>query len=105
MNWHCYEVLGISAPVPLLLWFSRVAQSRSRRDMVAMCRALVVYDLVYFAAALMVSVPGRFEVLARIQPLRSLHLLYLLLLIFSGASLQNTSFRRTRYAGSFSSCH
>jgi len=84
LNWHWYEVLGIFGPIPLLVWFSRMAESQHRREMAAVCRALVVYDLVYFAAALIVSVPSRFEVLARIQPLRSLHLLYILLLILGG---------------------
>jgi hypothetical protein len=87
LNWRWYEVLGIFAPVPLLLWFARIARSRNRPAMVALCRALVVYDLLYFVAALVVSVPNRFEVLARIQPLRSLHLLYLLLLILGGGLL------------------
>jgi len=84
LNWHWYEVLGILAPIPLLLWFSRLANSHYRREMATVCRVLVAYDVVYFAAALIVSTPGRFEVLARIQPLRSLHLLYILLLILGG---------------------
>jgi hypothetical protein len=86
-NWHWYEMLGIIGPLPLLWWFSRIAQSRERYDMAAMCRALAIYDVVYFVVALIVSVPGRFEVLARIQPLRSLYLLYLLLVVFCGGLL------------------
>lgn len=86
-NWHWYEVLGIIGPMPILWWFSRIAQSRERYDMAAMCRALAIYDVVYFVAALIVSVPGRFEVLARIQPLRCLYLLYLLLVVFAGGLL------------------
>jgi hypothetical protein len=52
-----------------------------------MCRALIIYDLVYFAAALVVSIPARFGSLARFQPLRSLHLLYILFVLFSGGFL------------------
>jgi hypothetical protein len=51
------------------------------------CRALVVYDLVYFFAALVVDLPVRFESLARLQPLRSLHLLYMLLFLIMGGLL------------------
>jgi hypothetical protein len=40
--------------------------------------------LAYFAAGLLVSVPKQFESLARIQPLRSLHLLYMLLIVIGG---------------------
>jgi hypothetical protein len=86
-NWHWYEVLGIIGPLPILWWFSRIAQSTERHDMAAMCRTLAIYDVIYFVAALIVSVPGRFEVLARIQPLRSLYLLYLLLVVFGGGLL------------------
>jgi len=84
LQWQWYEWLGIVAPIPLFWWFRRIAQSRHLPDMVRMCRALVMYDLAYFVAALVVSVPKRFEALARIQPLRSLHLLYILLLMFAG---------------------
>jgi hypothetical protein len=38
-------------------------------------------------AALAVSIPVRFESLARLQPLRSLHLTYILLALFSGGLL------------------
>jgi hypothetical protein len=84
LNWHWYELLGIIGPIALFVWFRRIAESRGLREMALTCRGLVIYDLVYFAAALVVSVPKRFETLARIQPMRSLHLLYILLLIMSG---------------------
>jgi hypothetical protein len=87
LNWEWYEWLGIIAPVFLFLWFARIATSRRMENMALICRALVIYDLVYFAAALIISIPRRFEVLARIQPLRSLHLLYILLLLLGGGLL------------------
>jgi hypothetical protein len=52
-----------------------------------MCRALLIYGVVYFAAALVVDFPARFESLARLQPLRSLHLLYILMFLFVGGFL------------------
>jgi hypothetical protein len=84
MSWQWYEWLGIVAPVAVLWWFSWIARKRQLQCLDRMCRALIIYDLVYFAAALVVSVPRRFESLARIQPLRSLHLLYVLMLLFAG---------------------
>ena len=83
-NWKWYEWLGILAPVPIFWWMSRVAESRSLIVLRRICRALVIYDLVYFTAALVVSIPTQFEALARIQPLRSLHLLYMILTIVGG---------------------
>jgi len=84
MRWQWYEWLGIVAPVALFWWFGKIAQSQGQRQLQRLCRALIVYDLIYFAGALVISVPRRFESLARIQPMRSLHLLYMLLLVIAG---------------------
>ena len=85
--WSWYEWLGIIGPIPILWWFARMARSRGSRDLNLLCQALIIYDLIYFAAALIVDLPARFESLARIQPLRSLHLLYVLLIVFAGGFL------------------
>jgi hypothetical protein len=84
MNWQWYEWLGIVAPAPIFWWLARVARGRSMLNVARMCDALVIYNLAYFAAGLLVSVPKQFESLARIQPLRSLHLLYMLLIVIGG---------------------
>src|SRR5439155_20561385 len=84
LQWQWYEWIGILAPVALFWWFASIARSRHLRNLERMCRALILYDLAYFAAALAISVPKRFESLARIQPLRSLYLLYIMLLVFAG---------------------
>jgi hypothetical protein len=86
-NWQWYEWLGILAPVPIFWSMARVGKGRGRRDLVRICRALVLYDLLYFAAALTLDLPQQFEALARIQPLRSLHLLYMLLIAIGGGFL------------------
>ncbi len=85
--WHWYEQLGILAPVVLFWWFARIARARQWRRLELVCRALIVYDLVYFVAALVVDLPARFESLARLQPLRSLHLLYMLMFLIMGGFL------------------
>jgi hypothetical protein len=85
--WHWYEVLGAIAPAALFLWFGRIAKAREWNELQRVCRALVIYDVVYFAAALVVDLPKRFESLARLQPLRSLHLLYMILFIVMGGLL------------------
>jgi hypothetical protein len=85
--WHWYEQLGILAPVVLFWWFARIARERQWRRLELVCHALIVYDLVYFSAALVVDLPARFESLARLQPLRSLHLLYMLMFLIIGGLL------------------
>jgi hypothetical protein len=85
--WHWYEQVGILAPVLLFWWFSRIARDRQWRLLELMCRSLIIYDLIYFFAALVVDFPARFESLARLQPLRSLHLLYMLMFLIMGGLL------------------
>jgi hypothetical protein len=86
-HWAWYEWLGIVAPVAILWWFAKLARAKALANLNLLCRALILYDLVYFAAALAIQLPARFEYLARFQPLRSLHLLYILLFLFAGGWL------------------
>jgi hypothetical protein len=85
--WQWYEQAGILAPVALLWWFGRVARAWQWRNLDRLCRSLILYDLIYFSAALVVDLPARFESLARLQPLRSLHLLYILMFLIMGGLL------------------
>jgi hypothetical protein len=87
LKWEWYELLGVVGPILILWWFSRVARARQWRNLALMCRALVVYEIVYFSAAVVLAIPARFESLARLQPQRSLYLLYILLILFSGGFL------------------
>jgi hypothetical protein len=86
-RWEWYEQFGILAPVALFWWFARIARARQWRRLELVCWALIVYDLVYFFAVLVVDLPARFESLARLQPLRSLHLLYILMFLIMGGLL------------------
>jgi hypothetical protein len=83
-NWHWYEQLGIIAPLVLLWWFARIAGARNRELLARVCRALVIYGAIYVVMAVMVDLPARFESLARLQPLRSLHFLYIVMFIIVG---------------------
>jgi hypothetical protein len=87
LRWAWYEWVGIVAPLGLLCWFARIARARQWRAMERLCLALIVYDLAYFAAALLLSIPRSFEALARLQPMRSLHLLYILMFLIAGMVL------------------
>lgn len=87
LRWEWYEWLGIFAPIALLWWISRVARRRQWRNLNQMSEALVVYQLVYLVAGIILSSSPRFESLARLQPMRSLYLLYVLLFLFIGALL------------------
>jgi hypothetical protein len=86
-NWAWYEWLGIVAPLVLFWWFGQIARGRRWSAVERVTRAFVVYGLIYLAAALVVDLPARFEALARLQPLRSLHFLYIVMFIVMGGFL------------------
>ena len=83
-QWQWYEWVGLIAPFAVLVWLGRVARSRDLKNLERVCRAALVYELVYSAIALVIAIPQRFEALARLQPLRSLHLVYIFMLMAIG---------------------
>jgi hypothetical protein len=87
IRWRWYELIGAVAPLAILWWFSRIARSKQWRNVELICRALVVYGAVYLVAGLVLSIPARFESLARFQPMRSLYLLYILMILLGGGFL------------------
>ena len=86
LQWQWYEWLGVVAPLVLLWWFSRLARARQLRNLDVLCRALIVYELVYLPVGAVLSIPA-LETLARFQPNRSLYLLYVLFVLFAGGLL------------------
>ena len=86
-NWAWYEWLGLLAPFAIFAWFASVAKRYALGPMNLACRALVIYGAMFFSVALIISRPGRFENFSEIQPLRYLHLLYILMFLFIGGLL------------------
>jgi hypothetical protein len=89
VRWQWYEWVGIFAPWALFWGIARYGQARSHPKIVALCRALVIFGLLSFAAGLLVSIP-RLAGLALLQPMRSLHLIFILLFVLVGAILAET---------------
>lgn len=87
LQWQWYEWLGIFGPFVILWWFARIARGRRLVNLEKLCRALIVYEALYFAIALVVAIPERFEAIARLQPMRSLLLVYIFMLIAAGGLL------------------
>jgi hypothetical protein len=84
LQWQWYEWLGLIAPFAVLIFLARIARSRKLANLERVCHAAVVYEFVYFAIALIIAIPQRFEALARLQPLRSLLLVYIFMLMSIG---------------------
>jgi len=86
-KWTWYEMLGAIAPLAILWWFGTIARSRRLQNLELVCRATAIYGAVYFVLGWAVSLPHRLEVLSLLQPMRSLHLLYILMLLIGGGLL------------------
>lgn len=86
-HWQWYELLGAIAPLLLFWWFARIGRRRQWWNIQRISRAFVIYGAIYLAAALVVDLPSRFETLARLQPMRSLHLLYIVMFLLIGGFL------------------
>jgi len=86
-NWRWYECLGIVAPLLLFWWFGRVARHKRWINLERVSRTFVIYGVIYLLGALAVDLPSSFEKLARLQPLRSLHLLYIVMFVAIGGLL------------------
>jgi hypothetical protein len=86
-KWAWYEIVGAIAPLALFWWFAKLARSRQWNVLESVCRAFALYGLIYLAVSLALDLPPRFEVLARLQTMRSLHLLYIVLFLVIGGFL------------------
>ena len=86
-HWAWYELIGLVAPIGLFYWFGEIARAKGWTNLLRLCRAFIIYDVIYIVAALVVDLPERFESLARLQPLRSLHLLYVVMFVIVGGLL------------------
>ncbi|MBV9182182.1 MAG: hypothetical protein JO356_12800 [Acidobacteria bacterium] len=93
-HWQWYEWLGVVAPVAIFYSIQRLARQQECATVRWVARALVIYNLGFFVLALVISIPKAFEALARIQPLRSLHLLYMLLILIGGGLMGQQVLKR-----------
>ena len=102
-QWEWYEWVGVAAPLALLLWIS----SRSLRGTTPECRLLaraaIPFGLIFIAAGMVVGFPAQLENYTRLQPMRSFHLVYVILFILLGGHVQEYALKRSvaRWLGLF----
>ena len=87
LRWEWYEWLGIFAPLALFWWYRRIARQHGLRVLERMCSAVILFELLFLVAALAITIPPQLANLAELQPMRVLHLVYILLFVFSGGLL------------------
>jgi hypothetical protein len=87
LRWHWYEWLGVVAPLALLWWFRVLAQRRTEAVLALVAERLVYFGVFQLAVALVMLLPARLERLRPLEPMRFLHLVYLLFVLLSGGLL------------------
>jgi hypothetical protein len=86
-RWQWYEWLGVFAPFVFLWWFRWIGK-RARASMLAhLSTRLALYGIFQLLVALAMMVPYSLERLRPLQPMRYLHLLYLLFAVLGGGLL------------------
>lgn len=97
-RWHWYEWLGIVAPLALLWWFRSLALSRRSLSkstvMARVAERMVYFGVFQFAVALVLMLPVRLERLRSLEPMRFLHLVYVIFILLSGGLLARYFLKR-----------
>lgn len=100
-RWHWYEWLGVFAPLVLLFAFRRFAQKHPLQNansvLVPMASALIYYGTFQTIVGLATMLPHALERLRPLEPMRYLHLLYLLFFLVVGGLIGSYILKCHRY--------
>lgn len=99
-HWAWYEWLGVLAPLLLLLMLLRFLGSLRRYQQTAiipLVAALLCYGAFQMVVGLIVMLPQNLERLRPFEPMRYLHLLYILFFLIAGGLLGEHVLRRRAY--------
>jgi hypothetical protein len=83
-HWAWYEWAGVFAPLALLYWFGTASLRGVRPAAHTLARTLVPFGLLFTAAGIALSASRFLEGFTRLQPMRALHLLYVILFVLLG---------------------
>lgn len=90
-RWHWYEWLGVFAPLLLLFVFHRFLQRRplveASSALPKLVSSLLYYGVFQMVVGLAIMLPPGLERLRPFEPMRYLHLLYLLFILIAGGIL------------------
>jgi hypothetical protein len=102
-SWHWWEWVGIFAPLAILSLLPRFVRRGAFPAVRAACRACVLLGLIATASALAIASSSEFQMIARIQPMRSFHPIYVILFLLLGGLLGEHVLKRQwwRYAACF----
>jgi hypothetical protein len=99
-RWQWYEWLGVFAPIVLLFIALRVLRSRQEGDSTALrplVTSLIYYGVFQTIVGLVIMLPTSLERLRPFEPMRYLHLLYMLFFLILGGLLGRYALDRHIY--------
>lgn len=96
-NWSWAEWLGVIGPLLVLWWFSRNLRRSVSPVFALACQSLIIFGLLFTAAAIILAIPPQFQNLARLQPMRAFHLIYILFFLFAGAAIGEYLLKRVTW--------
>ncbi len=85
--WHWFEWVGIFAPLAILYGLGRWTQRGTRRPFRIIAAALMPFAAAAVTYAVVLGSTHRLDYWARLQPMRSFHLIYIFLFLFLGGVL------------------
>lgn len=94
LRWTWYEWLGILAPLAILWWCKKIADSDKQPTLARLTWTLFLFEVICFIGGLVVTIPHSLEILAPYQPMRSLQLVYLLMFLIIGGLLGEHALKR-----------
>jgi hypothetical protein len=86
-RWEWYEWLGALAPPLLLLLLAGFARRRGNAPLFQLAATLTLFSTVQLGIALVMLLPPGLQRLTPLQPMRYLHLTFLLMFLLAGATL------------------
>ncbi|MGA7751891.1 MAG: DUF6798 domain-containing protein [Candidatus Sulfotelmatobacter sp.] len=100
-RWHWYEWLGVFAPLALLFAVRRFLQARrdasDNSALLPLTSSLIYYGVFQMIVGLAIMLPPGLERLRPFEPMRYLHLLYLLFFLIVGGLLGRYVLHRSFY--------
>lgn len=86
-NWEWYHWLGMLGPLAILAWFWRGKIRNTQKSFATLSFAMLPFGLLSIAAAAALSSSHVFDMFVRLQPLRSFHLITLVMVLLLGGVL------------------
>jgi len=87
LRWEWFEWLGLFGPLALFWWFARLAKRHKRVVLQRLCLTTIVFCGLCLLAALLITISPPLVRFAELQPMRGLHLAYILLFVVVGGLL------------------